>query len=379
MPSPRPAALVAAGALVLGGASACAGKDDPAAAGGPVSVSASESACKVSRTELPAGKHTFDVKNEGTKVTEFYVYAEGDRIVGEIENVGPGLSRKFIVELPAGKYEGACKPGMVGKGMRTRLTVTGDAAPHESTDQKLADATASYQKVVEAHSQSLIEKTRRFTDAVKAKDVDKAKSLFPVARYDWEFIEPVAESFGDLDPAIDAREADLEPGQQWTGFHKLEKDLWVTRDLSKSGPAADKLLVDVQKIVDESKSVTLNPLQLANGAKELLDEVATGKVTGEEDTFSHTDLWDFHANVEGSKASIAALRPVLQERDPALVKDLDARFAAVDAELAKHAQGDGFVTYDKLSKDEVKALSTVINAVGEPVSKVAAVVAKDKK
>jgi iron uptake system component EfeO len=379
MATVRSLALIAAGTLLASSAAACSSKDDRSEASGPVAVSASESACKVSRTELPAGKHTFDVRNEGAKVTEFYVYAEGDRIVGEVENIGPGLKRKFIVELPAGNYQGACKPGMIGKGIRTALTVTGDAPAHATTDQKLADAAKSYEQVVATQSTALIEKTTEFVDAVKAGDIEKAKALFAVARYHWEFIEPVAESFGDLDPAIDAREADLEPGQEWTGFHKIEKDLWIAKDVSRSGPTADRLLADVRKIVGLSVKTPLTPIQLANGSKELLDEVATGKVTGEEDIFSHTDLWDFQANVEGSQAAIAALRPVLTDRDPALVKQLDERFAAVEAELARHAKAGGFRFYNELSAAEIKALASAINAVGEPVSKVAAVVAQEKK
>ena len=71
-------------------------------------------------------------------------------------------------------------------------------------------------------------------------------------------------------------------------------------------------MADVKTIVAKANVEKLTPLQLANGAKELLDEVATGKITGEEDRYSHTDLWDFEANVEGSQAAIAALRPVLQ-------------------------------------------------------------------
>jgi iron uptake system component EfeO len=215
-------------------------------------------------------------------------------------------------------------------------------------------------------------------NAVKAGDAEKAKALFPVARTYWERIEPVAEIFGDLDPAIDGREDGVEPGQQFTGYHKLEKDLWQTKDISKSGPTADKLLVDVKKVVDLAAKTTLTPVQLANGSKELLDEVATGKVTGEEDRYSHTDLWDFQANVEGSKAAIAALRPVLVERDAGLVKTIDAKFAAVDALLAKHAKGSGFKLYTELSKEEIKKLATAIDAVAEPVSKVAAVVAAKK-
>jgi iron uptake system component EfeO len=138
---------------------------------------------------------------------------------------------------------------------------------------------------------------------------------------------------------------------------------------------ADKLMADVKEIVAKANEEELTPLQLANGAKELLDEVATGKITGEEDRYSHTDLWDFAANVEGSKAAIAALRPVLQDRDPALVSELDKQFAAVEAALAKHRVGDGWKLHPQLSAAELKELSDAINALGEPVSQVAAKVA----
>jgi iron uptake system component EfeO len=115
---------------------------------------------------------------------------------------------------------------------------------------------------------------------------------------------------------------------------------------------------------------------LANGAKELLDEVASGKITGEEDRYSHTDLWDFAANVQGSQAAIAALRPALEQRAPDLVTTLDTEFANVEAALAKHRAGDGWKLHTDLSKADLKALSDAINALAEPISKVAAVVAK---
>jgi len=169
---------------------------------------------------------------------------------------------------------------------------------------------------------------------------------------------------------------DLEPGTEFTGFHKIEKDLWVAGDVSQSGPIADRLLADVQKIVDLANSEKLSPLQLANGAKELLDEVASGKITGEEDIFSHTDLWDFRANLEGSKAAVAALRPVLDDRDPALAKTLDDKFAAAEATLDKHRKGDGWRLHNELSGAELKELADSINALSEPISKVAAVVAQ---
>ena len=138
---------------------------------------------------------------------------------------------------------------------------------------------------------------------------------------------------------------------------------------------SDDLLADVQRIVELANEQTLDPLQLANGAKALLDEVATGKITGEEDRYSHTDLWDFQANVDGSQAAIAALRPVLQERDPALAGTLDRRFAAVNDQLAALRSGDGFVLYTDLTPQQVQQLATAVDALGEPLSKVAGVVA----
>ncbi|MEU8216118.1 iron uptake system protein EfeO [Micromonospora taraxaci] len=370
-------ALAAAGVLATAGLAACSDSDkgDPAAAGSAIVVKASDTACEVGTTDLGAGTATFKITNSGAKVTEFYVYADGDRVMGEVENIAPGLSRELHIELPAGTYQTACKPGMSGKGIRGALKVSGSAQPL-TADAALADATDNYQRYVKSQTTALLTKTEEFVGAVKAGDVAKSKALYPVARTYWERIEPVAEIFGDLDPKIDGREEVIEEGMEFTGFHRIEKDLWQSGDISKDGPIADRLLVDVKEIVAKANAEKLSPLQLANGAKELLDEVASGKITGEEDRYSHTDLWDFAANLEGSKAAVSALRPALQQRSPELVTQLDTEFANVEALLGKHRDGDGWKLHTALSKPELKELSDGINALAEPISKVAAAVAK---
>ncbi|MBE3011168.1 iron uptake system protein EfeO [Microbispora sp. NEAU-D428] len=377
----RTPTVLAAAALALAGLTACSSTGsgtttEAAAAGdGKITVAATDTECKVAKSDLAAGTSTFSITNNGTKVTEFYVYAAGDRVMGEVENIVPGLTREVVVELPAGVYETACKPGMTGKGIRGPLKVSGEHKPLTG-DAKLAEAVASYKRYIKSQSDTLLDKTKEFTEAVKAGDVAKAKELYPVARTYWERIEPVAEVFGDLDPAIDARENDVADGEEWTGFHRIEKDLWVKKDVGGDGPIADKLMTDVNTIVTKSATVDLSPVQLANGAKGLLDEVATGKITGEEDRYSHTDLWDFDANLQGSKAAVQALRPVLEERDAELVKTLDAKFADAENALAAHRSGDGWKLHTDLSKDDLKALSDAINALAEPISKVASVVAR---
>ncbi|MEV6303284.1 iron uptake system protein EfeO [Actinoplanes sp. NPDC051861] len=353
------------------------GADEPetTAAGGPITVKATDSSCEVARTTVDAGTSVFAITNGGQKVTEFYVYAPGDRVMAEVENIAPGLSRNLHVELPAGSYETACKPGMIGKGIRGQLTVSGSAAPL-TDDAALLAATESYQRYVKSQTAALETKTTEFVKLVKDGDVAGAKAMFPIARTYWERIEPVAEIFGDLDPRIDGREEVTEEGLKFGGFHRIEKDLWVTGSVKDSGPIADQLLTDVKEIVQKANAEKLSPLQLANGAKALLDEVASGKITGEEDRYSHTDLWDFNANIDGSKAAIASLRPVLEERDAALVKTLDTEFANVDAALGKHRDGDGWKLHNTLTQADLKELSDAINALAEPISKVAAVVAK---
>lgn len=367
------------GAAVLLLTVACSGPDSTSGAGtdgkGPIAVEASDTACKVARTKADAGTIEFTVRNTGSKVNEFYVYGEGDQIMGEVENITPGLTRKFHVEVSSpGVYQTACKPGMKGKGIRADFTVTGASAT-QAPDAAMAAAVTAYQAFVSAQADELLVRTTEFVALVKAGKVEEAKKAFPVARGPWERIEPVAESFGDLDPQIDGREDVVEEGMKFTGFHRLEKDLWVTGLQKDSGAIADKLLADVKLVVTKAKAVRLNPLQLANGAKGLLDEVATGKITGEEDRYSHTDLYDFDENVKGSKAAIDALRPVLKARDAALLADVDAKFAALEALLDKYRTDGGFQLYTALSKDQVKELSVAVDALGEPISKVAGVVA----
>ena len=372
----RSSRAVFTGALALVALAGCGTATPSEKSGGAIAVTASDDACKVARTSADAGTITFEVTNKGDRVTEFYLYAEGDRIMGEVENITPGLTRRLIVEVSeSGKYQTACKPGMQGKGIRGAFTVSGEAKKAVDEDAKLAAATVSYQRYVNSQVVALVDKTKEFTTAVKAGDVEKAKTLFPVARIYWERIEPVAESFGDLDPKVDGREDVIEEGMPFTGYHRLEKDLWVSGLQPDSPAIADQLQSDIEDLANRAKTVELTPLQLANGAKELLDEVATGKITGEEDRYSHTDLWDFRSNVDGSQAAVNALREVIQERNPTLLTTLDEKFAAVDAVLEKHRVGDGFKLYTELTQADIKEMSEAVDALGEPISQVAEVVA----
>lgn len=350
-------------------------------------VASSDDACEVSGDSAPSGALTFDVTNTGSQVTEFYVLGDdGLRIVGEVENIGPGVSRALTIKAPAGQYFTACKPGMKGDGIRADFTVDASDDGEEqlsASDQQLVDdALAGYKLYVRDQSAQLLEKTQQFVDLYKAGDQDDAaRALYPVARTHWERIETVAESFGDLDPKMDLREADLEPGQEWTGWHLLEKDLWPA-DAGKYKaltPAqrvkyADDLLANTQTLDDQIQGLDYTVDNLANGSRGLLEEVAKGKVTGEEEFWSHTDLYDFQANVDGARVAFEEVKPIVDKNDPALSEELTTNFDKLQVLLDAQRVGDGFKLYTELTPAEVKGLADAVNALGDPLGRLTAAV-----
>jgi iron uptake system component EfeO len=364
------------------GLSACQAKDNTDAGSGgdqKIQVVSKDDSCEVSADGAPSGHLQFSVKNEGSTVTEFYFYgADGKRIVGEVENIGPGLSRDLVVRAAPGDYVTACRPGMSGDGIRADFSVSdsGEDVSIQGVDQKDIDAaTEQYALYVEDQASQLVDKTQQFTDAYVAGDDAEARRLYPLARSHWEGIETVAESFGDLDPKTDLREADLEPGQEWTGWHRLEKDLWPPKGYTPLTPAERKkyaadLMKNIRTLDSRVEDLTYTVDQISNGSKGLLDEVATGKITGEEDIWSHTDLWDFQANVDGARVAYETLKPLLEVKNPELSKEIARRFAALQALLDRYRTGDdGFVSYDTVDQAQRKQLANAVDALSEPLSK----------
>jgi iron uptake system component EfeO len=371
------AALCAAATLPLSACSIVQSSESDEGSG-RIQVTSSDDACTLSAPEAPSGTVVFRVENTGSKVTEFDLLgADGLRIVGEVENIGPGLSRDLVTRVAPGRYVTACKPGMVGKGIRDTFTVTdsGRDTSIKGVDQAaIDDATGRYAAYVKDQTDQLVTRTRAFVDAYTHGRDAQARRLYPVARTPWERVETVAESFGDLDSKTDAREADLEPGQEWTGWHRIEKDLWPPagyRPLSQQQRKeyGDDLLANITTLQQRVRHLTYTVDQIGNGSKGLLDEVATGKITGEEEIWSHTDLYDFQANVDGARVAYETLKPLLQVKDPGLSRTIDRRFADLQRLLDRYRHGDRLASYDTVAPARRKELSDAVNALSEPLSK----------
>jgi iron uptake system component EfeO len=319
---------------------------------------------------VPSGATAFDVTNSGSaKVTEAELMRDG-RIVGEKESLTPGLSGSFALRLDPGRYSIYC-PGAARDTWPFTVTPGKAGAGAAANEPELAQATQAYHGYVVSEVDQLASAAKAFTAAVRAGDIGGAKAAYAPARQHYETIEPVAESFGDLDPRIDARADRVADPNQWTGFHRIEKALWEENSLAGMAPLADQLDADIATLRRKVATETYQPAQLANGASELLTEVSTSKVTGEEDRYSHTDLWDFAANIAGAQKVFELLKPALTAKDPALAERIEARFAGVNSALSRYRQGDGWVPYTAVPESQRRQLANVVNALAEPLSKVA--------
>jgi iron uptake system component EfeO len=341
-----------------------------------VSITMTSSGCLPTTSSYTSGPLTFKVTNkDATGVTELEVL-NGQRILGEKENLPPGFSGSFSLALDAGDYTIYC-PGAGTE--KNTLKVTGTAASTGSSDVAalLKAGTVSYGQYVDTQVATMATTADTLNKALHGTDLAAAQVAYAQARAYYERIEPVAESFtvngDDLDAAIDARDGDV-PADQWTGYHKIEQGLFQTKSLAGLGPLGDGLVANIAKLQTLTTGLTYQPAELANGAVDLLDEVGQSKITGEEERYSHIDMLDFQANVEGAEQAFANLQPGLTQIDSALSQQVAAGFTNLDAILDKYrskTEASGFVLYGTLTDADKTALTQALQAVSEPLSKVA--------
>ena len=357
--------LLAAGC----GASGSSGDGGSSSGARAIAVTITDDGCRANPSKVPPGPATFEVQNDGADKVSEVELVSGNSILGEAEGVAPGLSGKFSVTLKEGRFETYC-PGADRE--RWPFVVAGGSGAQGVSDAATASV-RRYRSYLEAQTALLVARTAAFTSAVRAGRLADAKRLYVQARIPYERIEPVAESFGSLDPAIDARAGDV-PAAQWTGFHPMEKAMWIKGTTGGLGVLASRLQADVKDLQRRVRRVKLEPAQIANGSVELLGEVSKSKITGEEERYSHTDLDDFEANVDGSRAAYASVRKFVAAEKPALAAEIDRRFEDVSKALAPYRRGAGFVTYTALTTADTRKLSQAIDALAEPLSRVGAIV-----
>jgi len=245
------------------------------------------------------------------------------------------------------------------------------AAARADATLALVGPISDYKLYVSEQVDELVRDTTAFVGAIEAGDVDKAKALFAPTRISYESVEPIAELFSDLDVSIDSRADDYEAAEAdpaFPGFHRIEYGLWEMNSTEGLDPIADKLLADVKELQSRIEGLTFPPEVVVGGAAALMEEVAATKVSGEEDRYSHTDLWDFKGNFDGAQKIVELVKPLVVAENPAYVEEVEGNFATIDAILDKYKAGDGYVTYDKLTEEDRVVLAGAVNTLAEDLS-----------
>lgn len=241
----------------------------------------------------------------------------------------------------------------------------------------LQKAAKEYRKYTNEQLDQFLKGTEEFVSAIKANDIEKAKTLYPKVRMYYERSEPVAEAFGDLDPKIDARLADMKEEKKedkWTGYHKIEKSLYQENKIDEmTKKDADQLLKDAKELDAKIDTLDITPKLMLQGSVDLLNEVSTSKITGEEEIYSHTDLYDFKANIEGAQKIYELFKSELEKKDKKLSSTIMDNFNKVNQLLNKYKNNNGYKDYSAVTKEDRKALSDAVNSLGEPLSKMAVV------
>ncbi len=243
-----------------------------------------------------------------------------------------------------------------------------------SNDKKALDkATSEYKTFVEGQIDQLLTDTEKFASLLKEGKLDEAKKIYPLIRMSYERSEPIAESFGESDVKIDFRLADYmdenKTEEGWSGFHRIEKILWEQNTTSGTETYANQLVNDIKELKAKVATVEVTPDMMLTGAVDLLNEVATSKITGEEEIYSHTDLYDFRANIEGAEKIFQLFKPLIKNKDEKLVASLEKEFKNVNSLLDKHMKdSQHYKLYTDLTKEDTKELAEAVTKLGEPLS-----------
>jgi iron uptake system component EfeO len=344
--------------------------------------------CALDTTSVAAGPVTFTVANQNAPgITEVELLRD-QRIVGEKENLAPGLDPvSFTVTLDGGSYQLYC-PGASTEYQTLMVTGQAAAAPTGTVASILSQGTKDYSAYIVSQIGQLGDGVKALDAAVQAGNLDAAKAAYAKARLFWERAESNVEGFvlpgfavgdnaGNLDYLIDMREStpvDAKVG--WKGFHAIERDLWQGNAITPGTKALSTELVgNVGKLNTTVATLQYKPEDLANGASDLIEEVQNTKITGEEEAFSHIDLVDFSGNVEGAQQAYASLRPGLEKIDGNLVNQIDQQFQAVLSVLDGYrdpAALGGYRLYTPaLKATDAPKLTAVIQPLHQSLSTVA--------
>lgn len=375
MATPRPLsrrattlAISGAGLLVAAGLAAfwfAARSNPPEVVEGEIAVTVTDATCEPAELTVPAGKSTFRIHNASDRPLEWEIL-DGVMVMAERENIAPGLNSTLAERLKPGTYDITC--GLLSN-PRGKLTVVATA---ESEAAKAAPELrhfigplSEYRVYLARRAGELVAATTTLSERIAAGDLEGAREAWAAARRPWRQMAPVsgriADLAGSMDPLADYL-AEREEDPAFTGFHRIEYGLWGQNTTDGLAPLAARLATDAAALKERLRTLDVAPADLAGNAADLAARVAD-QATGAQAPYSHLDLAEFSADLDGISKSALLVDPLVKEADPAASTALAQAIEAARATLDGFKVDGAFPPYDQVDDAGRKAVSEAFAAV----------------
>jgi iron uptake system component EfeO len=359
----------------LGGARRARAADDD---GLPhTTVEVSPSGCGRGWNRPVAGLQVFDLHNTSSGPAEVYLEDARTRAVyGESEGLAPGTTRPLTVRLGKGSYVFTCLPddadAVTGPTVRITAGTSGPAAA-PVTEHDLIPLAIDYQTWVANGLDQVVTLTGRLRDAVDRGDLGGARTAWLPAHLEYERLGAAYDAFGDADGRINGTDAGLTGGvhdKNFTGFHRIEYGLWHGESATALRGPADALVKAVTALRDNWAQARMDPAQLGLRAHEILENTVQFELTGRTDYGSGSNLATARANLDGTRAVLSRLRPLLTTRYadlPALDRELDRARNTLDG----FHHGTDWTPLDRLDRTQREQVDAVLGDLVERLASVA--------
>lgn len=323
------------------------------------------------------GVQVFALHNTSDGAAEAYLEDPRSRAVyGEVEDIGPGTTRHLTVRLGKGTYAFTCVPDDADAvtGPTVRLT-TGRGGPAAApvTEHDLVPAALAYQKWVGGGLDQAVRLTTRLRDAVDRGDLTGARTAWLPAHLQYERLGAAYDAFGDADGQINGTDAALPGGvrdRNFSGFHRIEYGLWHGQSAAALRAPTSALVKAVTALRGDWAQARMDPAQLGLRAHEILENTVQFELTGRTDFGSGSNLATARANLDGTRAVLSRLRPLLATRYadlPGLDKELNQARDTLDS----FRHGHGWTPLDRLSRTQRHAVDALLGDLVERLASVA--------
>ncbi|WP_329056765.1 EfeM/EfeO family lipoprotein [Amycolatopsis sp. NBC_01488] len=345
-------------------------------------IAVSRSACGTGWSDPKPGPQTFRLHNTGSVTAEVdLIDPATDVIYGEVEGLGPATTRPLQVNLGNGSYAFRCLPEDASAIVGPAVQVSGGA---ERTGPGVAPVThndllgplKAYQQHVTTGLGELVANTGALKNAVHGGDRAASEAAWLTAHLTYERLGAAYDAFGDSDGALNGTTDGLPNGTSdpgFTGFHRLEQGLWHNEDLAALGAVADQLDTDARALQTSFAKSQVDGNDLGLRAHEIMENTLQFELTGRTDYGSGTNLATARANLDGTRAVLDVLRPLLAPRYPDLSK-VDSWLTRTQTTLdAAHRPDGTWTPLAQLPQKERQKLNADVSELTELLAPIAAI------